>query len=241
MSRAEWRSAPGRRRRLDYVNAFTPDEAIVSDPALRQVHRSTCLRQRPGGLAPLRWRIARRRGGASDLDHHRSADEGPGFPDGDPRPGFGKPYQLHQGAARRRASGLFLVSQRRAQARRHGLGRPQSRAGRRPASSVTSAPRVPSRPYRSPRTMPDERRQPCLLIVEDDAAFAPCAAAAPSSAGATRFIIATALESLRALHGGRCGFAGIMPWWISSSPAARGWNACGCCTTAKPRDEDRGV
>lgn len=99
----QWRShrAP---MRLDYANTFTPDEPIVSDPALRQVLGNLLDNAQEASPHAMAVRVERR---GEDLAII-VADEGPGFPD-EILAGLGKPYRSTKGRPGG-GLGLFLVS-----------------------------------------------------------------------------------------------------------------------------------
>lgn len=99
----QWRShrAP---TRLDYTNAFHPDEAIVSDPALKQVLGNLLDNAQEASPGAMAVRVERR---GEDLAIIVE-DEGPGFP-ADILAGLGKPYRSTKGRPGG-GLGLFLVS-----------------------------------------------------------------------------------------------------------------------------------
>ncbi|CAN5309417.1 ATP-binding protein [soil metagenome] len=100
---AQWQShqAP---TRLDYVNAFTPDAAIVSDPALKQVIGNIFDNALEASPDHVSVRVERRQ---DDLVIS-VADAGTGFP-GEILATLGKPYRSTKGRPGG-GLGLFLVS-----------------------------------------------------------------------------------------------------------------------------------
>ena len=99
----QWRShrAP---MRLDYANAFTPDAAIVSDPALKQVLGNLLDNAQEASPSAMAVRIERRDADLAIIVE----DEGPGFT-ADILAGLGKPYRSTKGRPGG-GLGLFLVS-----------------------------------------------------------------------------------------------------------------------------------
>jgi two-component system sensor histidine kinase RegB len=100
---AQWQShhAP---IRLDYVNSFTPDAAIVSDPALKQVICNIFDNALEASPAQVAVRVERRGDELAILVE----DEGPGFVP-EILASLGKPYRSTKGRPGG-GLGLFLVS-----------------------------------------------------------------------------------------------------------------------------------
>jgi two-component system sensor histidine kinase RegB len=100
---AQWRShhAP---KRLDYVNAFSPDAVIVSDPALKQVICNVFDNALEASPASVSVRIERRDQTLAIVVE----DEGPGFAP-EILATLGKPYRSTKGRPGG-GLGLFLVS-----------------------------------------------------------------------------------------------------------------------------------
>jgi len=101
---AQWRSHSARPAGLVYVNTFTPDAAIVSDPALKQVICNLFDNAQEASPEAMTVRIERRDQTLAIIVE----DEGPGFTP-DILAGLGKPYRSTKGRPGG-GLGLFLVS-----------------------------------------------------------------------------------------------------------------------------------
>ncbi|MDP3474727.1 ATP-binding protein [Hydrogenophaga sp.] len=101
---AQWRSHRAPPAGLVYVNTFTPDAAIVSDPALKQVICNLFDNAQEASPEAMTVRIERRDQTLAIVVE----DEGPGFTP-DILAGLGKPYRSTKGRPGG-GLGLFLVS-----------------------------------------------------------------------------------------------------------------------------------